>query len=292
MPLVNSVMPQGDWRKWEVTPLHFRLGDFLGTVVDFTIVAFVVFIVMVKLVGKVNKKAVATRTCPECLDSVPVAAKRCRSCTSVLTAIAIALMLAAPAPASAQTNPAFVFAKPEEAKAGTPPPPPVEWKAQIKDGNDGNVGELAERRRKRGRCRCHASRTQTSSPSTLPPHTANRTSSCRCSGTQTAPTTITSLERRSSTTTNNWSSRGPLRSVLHHQQRGLRVRSGGGDRIAGKSLIGGGQVGYSRQLIKNDRHTLVSEIGYDFSNEHYVRSPCARSTRSASTRRACSWARR
>ena len=31
MPLVNAVMPQGDWRKWEVTPLHFRVGDFLGT---------------------------------------------------------------------------------------------------------------------------------------------------------------------------------------------------------------------------------------------------------------------
>ena len=56
MPLVNAVMPQGDWRKWEVTPLHFRVGDFLGTLVDFTIVAFVIFIVMVKLVGTVNRK--------------------------------------------------------------------------------------------------------------------------------------------------------------------------------------------------------------------------------------------
>jgi large conductance mechanosensitive channel len=106
MPVVNSVMPQGDWRKWEVTPLHFRIGDFLGTVVDFTIVAFVVFIVMVKLVGRVNKKATTvTRTCPECLDSVPIGAKRCRSCTSVLTGIAILLMLATPAFANSTDNP-------------------------------------------------------------------------------------------------------------------------------------------------------------------------------------------
>jgi len=105
MPLVNSVMPQGDWRKWEVTPLHFRIGDFLGTVVDFTIVAFVVFIVMVKLVGRVNRKATVTRTCPECLDSVPIGAKRCRSCTSVLTGIAILLMLATPAFASSTDHP-------------------------------------------------------------------------------------------------------------------------------------------------------------------------------------------
>src|SRR5262245_63349651 len=64
MPLVNSVMPQGDWRKWEVTPLHFRVGDFLRTVVDFAIVAFVVFIVMVKIVGAMNRKAPGTKQCP------------------------------------------------------------------------------------------------------------------------------------------------------------------------------------------------------------------------------------
>jgi len=98
MPLVNAVIPEGDWRKWEVTPLKFRVGDFMGTVVDFTIVAFVVFIVMVKIVGTMNKKATGpeTRTCPECLESVPKAARRCRACTSVLTALSL-LLLAAPA---------------------------------------------------------------------------------------------------------------------------------------------------------------------------------------------------
>jgi large conductance mechanosensitive channel len=96
MPLVNAVIPEGDWRKWEVTPLKFRVGDFLGTLVDFTIVAFVVFIVMVKIVGAVNRKAAGPemRTCPECLESVPKAARRCRACTSALTALA--LLLAAP----------------------------------------------------------------------------------------------------------------------------------------------------------------------------------------------------
>ena len=91
MPLVNAVVPQGDWRKWEVSPLHFRLGDFLGTVVDFLIVAFVVFMVMVKLVGAATRKTApaavpATKTCPECLETVPIAARRCRACTSVLAA--------------------------------------------------------------------------------------------------------------------------------------------------------------------------------------------------------------
>jgi large conductance mechanosensitive channel len=92
MPLVNWVVPQGDWRKWEVTPLHFRLGDLIGTVVDFLIVSFVVFLVMVKVVNaarrapKPGDTPAMTKPCPECLEMVPVAARRCRACTSVLVA--------------------------------------------------------------------------------------------------------------------------------------------------------------------------------------------------------------
>jgi len=88
MPLVNAILPQGDWRKWEATPLHFRIGDVLGTIVDFLIVAMVIFIVMVKLTsftrGKIGQVA-ATKQCTECMEMVPVAAKRCKFCTSALT---------------------------------------------------------------------------------------------------------------------------------------------------------------------------------------------------------------
>jgi large conductance mechanosensitive channel len=82
MPLANALLPQGDWRKWEVTPLHFRVGDFIGTVVDFLIVSFVVFFVMVKVVGMAARKSTlaaapaATKTCGECLETVAAAAKR------------------------------------------------------------------------------------------------------------------------------------------------------------------------------------------------------------------------
>jgi large conductance mechanosensitive channel len=92
MPLVNWVVPQGDWRKWDVTPLHFRLGDLIGTVVDFLVVSFAVFLVMVKvvsaarLVPKPGEDPAMTKACPECLEMVPVAARRCRACTSVLVA--------------------------------------------------------------------------------------------------------------------------------------------------------------------------------------------------------------
>jgi large conductance mechanosensitive channel len=100
MPLVNAVMPQGDWRKWEATPLHFKVGDFIGTLVDFIVVALVVFIVVVKVMGTAKQRflrgpgdAPAAKTCPECLELVPAAARRCRACTSVLAGVS-------PAPSS------------------------------------------------------------------------------------------------------------------------------------------------------------------------------------------------
>ena len=37
--------------------------------------------------------------------------------------------------------------------------------------------------------------------------------------------------------------------------------------------MGGGQLGYSRQLVKTDKNMLVAEIGYDFSYESYVEQP-------------------
>lgn len=62
-------------------------GVFINTVVEFLIVAFVIFIV-VKQVNRLFKPAEApaptTKDCPECCTKVPLAARRCPACTSVL----------------------------------------------------------------------------------------------------------------------------------------------------------------------------------------------------------------
>lgn len=89
MPLVSALLPGGSWRELTVTPLGFKVGHMLGVTLDFLIVATVIFVVMVKFVGAVNKKAPAppaapVKACGECLENVPVAAKRCKFCTSVL----------------------------------------------------------------------------------------------------------------------------------------------------------------------------------------------------------------
>jgi large conductance mechanosensitive channel len=57
MPLVNPMIPGGDWRTIEVGP-GVKLGIFLGTVVDFVVVAFVVFL-MVKAINASKKKEAA-----------------------------------------------------------------------------------------------------------------------------------------------------------------------------------------------------------------------------------------
>jgi large conductance mechanosensitive channel len=64
-------------------------GIFLNTVVDFIIVAFVIFL-MVRQINHWNKPAPAaaptTKECPYCLSSVPLKATRCPNCTSEILA--------------------------------------------------------------------------------------------------------------------------------------------------------------------------------------------------------------
>jgi large conductance mechanosensitive channel len=64
-------------------------GLFINTVIDFLIVAFVIFL----LVRQVNRwktpppaPAPATKDCPYCFSAVPVKASRCPDCTSELRA--------------------------------------------------------------------------------------------------------------------------------------------------------------------------------------------------------------
>ena len=87
MPLVGYVMPQGDWQKFVIGP--FQVGQMVAAVIDFLLIALVVFVVFVKGLGRMIKKpeaapVPATKVCPECLEAVSAAATRCKFCTSKL----------------------------------------------------------------------------------------------------------------------------------------------------------------------------------------------------------------
>jgi len=64
-------------------------GLFLNSVVDFLIVAFVIFLV-VQQINRWNRPAPApaatTKDCPYCATAIPIKAMRCPNCTSQLTA--------------------------------------------------------------------------------------------------------------------------------------------------------------------------------------------------------------
>lgn len=84
MPLVGKVMPTGDWVAFSIGGI--RVGVVLAAIVDFLVVAMVLFIVVVKLMGAMRRRrepaAPLSKTCGECLEEIPVAARRCRACAS------------------------------------------------------------------------------------------------------------------------------------------------------------------------------------------------------------------
>ena len=55
---------------------------FINTIIDFAIVAFVIFL-LVRQINKLTKKGPATtRDCPRCVSSIPVKATKCPHCTA------------------------------------------------------------------------------------------------------------------------------------------------------------------------------------------------------------------
>ena len=99
MPVIGLFLPGGDWRQakfvfhttkdaaGKITENAILYGHFLGTVIDFVIISFVVCLIVKALVKPVPEPPAAPmKACPECLEMVPAAARRCRACTSALSA--------------------------------------------------------------------------------------------------------------------------------------------------------------------------------------------------------------
>jgi large conductance mechanosensitive channel len=94
MPVVGLGLPGGNWREWKYV-LSQRVGPdgkdvvnsinygaFFGTLVDFVIVAFVVFLIVKQFLKPTP--AAPTKGCPYCLETVPIGATKCRACASAI----------------------------------------------------------------------------------------------------------------------------------------------------------------------------------------------------------------
>src|SRR3989338_4461646 len=69
----------------------FLVGDFINQLISFLIMASVIYFAIVmpmnKIMVRINKGEKIdpkTKSCPECLSIVPLQAKRCKFCTSVI----------------------------------------------------------------------------------------------------------------------------------------------------------------------------------------------------------------
>jgi large conductance mechanosensitive channel len=81
MPIIGMAVPGGDWRQMVIPIGNAKLliGDFMGTMLDFVIIAFAVFVI-----GKMFLKPEPTpdtKVCSHCTEVIAKAASRCKYCT-------------------------------------------------------------------------------------------------------------------------------------------------------------------------------------------------------------------
>ena len=84
MPVIGLALPGGEWRNAQLVlsgQNAIKYGDLAGRILDFLVVALVVFL-LTKAFLQAPAAAPATKTCPECLEAIPVAARKCRACAS------------------------------------------------------------------------------------------------------------------------------------------------------------------------------------------------------------------
>jgi large conductance mechanosensitive channel len=93
MPLVGLILPSGDWRQakivlktvtdatGKVSESAITYGHLIGTLLDFIFIAFVVFLITKALI-KPSPPGPPTKNCPDCLESIAVAARKCKACGS------------------------------------------------------------------------------------------------------------------------------------------------------------------------------------------------------------------
>jgi large conductance mechanosensitive channel len=89
-PIVGLLLPAGDWRNakivlsratdaaGKVTENAIAYGDLIGRLVDFVIIAIVVFAITKAFIPKPG--APTTKECPECKEVIPKDARRCKAC--------------------------------------------------------------------------------------------------------------------------------------------------------------------------------------------------------------------
>jgi large conductance mechanosensitive channel len=93
-PLIAALVGKPDFSaiKFHINGSEFKIGDFINAVISFLLIAAAVYFFVVLPVNKLNARLKrgelppdpTTKNCPECISEVPIAARRCKFCTSQL----------------------------------------------------------------------------------------------------------------------------------------------------------------------------------------------------------------
>jgi len=92
-PLIGALggTPDFSGLVFTVNKSQFMIGDFINSLVSFLSVATVVYFAVIVPMNKIMKKMKSGKTedptekaCSECLSLIPIAAKRCKFCSSVV----------------------------------------------------------------------------------------------------------------------------------------------------------------------------------------------------------------
>jgi large conductance mechanosensitive channel len=95
-PLIAAIVKQPDFSAFTFTinDSKFLYGDFINVLLSFLLIAAAVYFFVVlpinALIARAKKAPVpadpTTRKCPECLSEIPIDARRCAFCTTVVAA--------------------------------------------------------------------------------------------------------------------------------------------------------------------------------------------------------------
>jgi large conductance mechanosensitive channel len=94
-PLIAAVVGKPDFSaiKFTVNGSIFLIGDFINVLIAFLSVAAAIYFFVVVPVNTITARArrgqappdPTTKSCPECLSTIPIQARRCAFCTSLVS---------------------------------------------------------------------------------------------------------------------------------------------------------------------------------------------------------------
>lgn len=92
-PIIGLLLPSGSWRDAKIilargvdaagkpTETAITYGHLIGSIVDFVMIALVVFLIARTFIPKKDEKKPDTKECPQCKEIIPAEATRCKACT-------------------------------------------------------------------------------------------------------------------------------------------------------------------------------------------------------------------